>query len=353
MPSQKNKKADRHYSLFHFELYSEERNILLASWASAKGLEFLDPKDALYRYIIECQSPQSMPETSLVAWNVQVEDDLPDFPSNPCLLKAALGSGGYGLYYVYNKSDALQIIKNHANKAVNVDQFHENLIRDYGCVPYWSLQKIIPSVLINDRKCQIRVYIILCNNTLYVYNTHEVRIPFWDNSCSYEVPANERDFWSNMLSEDSSTTSSVGRSNFSRPYNYGRIKSYTERYCCEEYAELAVYHDAISNKVISTFQALKDPILNHNKVNIAEPFNDENHSVNNVAIAGIDIMVDVNTGIPYIVEINNNPAMPQKEKHRMSEVYLQHLYTFVSTVLLCTLSRECDNIKDDNLIKIW
>ena len=29
-------------------------------------------------------------------------------------------------------------------------------------------------------KCQIRAYIVLCDNELFLYPTFEVRLPFWD-----------------------------------------------------------------------------------------------------------------------------------------------------------------------------
>lgn len=374
LPSQKASKAPRRYSLFNVELFSTINKKWYGAWCISPGFEFLDAKDALYKQFLKYRFQSVMPRTSLISWDSSNEDDIGDLPSIPALLKAALGSGGYGIYYVYNKSDALRIIKNHAKKALSVPDFHKKLIETYHQVPDWSLQDIIPSTLINnDQKCQIRAYIVLCNRHLYLYQTFEIRIPHWreiDAFSDIDLSSHEADFFS---FEDEIPTDIHNRS---RPYNYGRVKTSTQRHLLSEFEELRDKTGILTDMLVKAFSALEQCILENTppampfelkplslsswSVNdVHDDFMHEsitNH-LNTVAIAGIDIMLHRDTNVPYIVEINNNPAMPTKGKN-MSQEYALHLPLLLRNILnlsVTTAALNHSTLMADkyNFIQIW
>ena len=212
-------------------------------WATSLAFAFLDPKDALYRHLKSQNANHLMPKTILLDWDVNNINDIDNLPSSPALLKAALGSGGFGLYFVNNKQDVLSIIRKHADRARSYPGFLDSLRSDYGGnVPSWSLQALINSyrsngisndsrnikasiktekasnvpsssnsnvieveaevsvvndnisankmvlestnnpnpILSNCKRCQIRVYAVCKGNHLYMYKTFEARLPSWD-----------------------------------------------------------------------------------------------------------------------------------------------------------------------------
>lgn len=108
------------YALFRLEMTSGA-----SVWASSTAFASLDAKDALYRVLrgsyshcllisninciikltfnyIDKGSEHLMPRTTLLNYDFKNEEDIGDFPSNPAILKAALGSGGDCLYIVKN-----------------------------------------------------------------------------------------------------------------------------------------------------------------------------------------------------------------------------------------------------------
>jgi hypothetical protein len=60
---------------------------------------------------------------------------------------------------------------------------------------------------------------------------------------------------------------------------------------------------------------------------------------NELAVAGVDLIVSSVTGRPYIVELNNNPAIPSESKE-MSTEYKKHLHDFMSRLINLSC---CDN----------
>ena len=245
LPSQSSlKKPEKvKYALFRVEV-TENSSLLLSSstcprspcvsaWATSLAFAFLDPKDALYRELLLQNAGHLMPKTSLLNWDIDSLDEIGELPSSPALLKASLGSGGFGLYFVSNCVDVLSIIRAHSARARSFDGFLDSLRRDHGGdVPCWSLQSLVNSYRVlgvsnivppksskewntsqaanisidnilsnqaagnndNDRislisdceinlrkkRCQIRVYVVFCGGHLYMYNTFEARMPSWD-----------------------------------------------------------------------------------------------------------------------------------------------------------------------------
>lgn len=251
LPSQsshrnKKKNSKVKYALFRVEIMEDcsleanfsldEQNPSKSVWATSLAFAFLDPKDALYRELVLQNAGNLMPKTSLLGWDIDSLDEICVLPSSPALLKASLGSGGFGLYFVNSREDVLSIIRAHAARARSFDGFLDSLRRDYdGNVPCWSLQSFInsyrvdgisndPRIMLrkendtiqeanintvgfpctpttsdnqhsnncrdaksNDKesslmkkRCQIRVYVVCSGRHLHMYNTFEARMPSWD-----------------------------------------------------------------------------------------------------------------------------------------------------------------------------
>ena len=179
-------------------------------WATSPAFAFLDPKDALYRELQLRNRCHLMPKTTLLDWDITSTSEIGDLPSTPALLKASLGSGGFGLYFVYDQNDVLSIIKAHASRARTFVGFLDSLRRDHdGNIPCWSLQSLLKSCRVggecsvvqedqlnsshdiekngikcpsksSTKRCQIRVYTVCCGSHLYMYDTYEARLPSWD-----------------------------------------------------------------------------------------------------------------------------------------------------------------------------
>ena len=248
LPSQSSqKKLEKvKYALFRVEVTEDSSRLLnnntcprgprVSVWATSLAFAFLDPKDALYRELLLQNAGYLMPKTSLLSWDIDSLDEIGELPSSPALLKASLGSGGFGLYFVSNCEDVLSIIRAHSARARSFDGFLDSLRRDHGGdVPCWSLQSLVNSYRVlgvsnnvpcilskeckttpaantninnipsiqsfgnnknsyNDRisttsdsecdprrkRCQIRVYVVFCGGHLYMYDTFEARMPSWD-----------------------------------------------------------------------------------------------------------------------------------------------------------------------------
>jgi hypothetical protein len=324
------------------------------------AFEFLDPKDALYRCLSACQANAVMPPTQLIAYDCDHESDLPELSltttsTSPLqLLKAPLGSGGDALYYITSKSDVLSIIRAHRTKAENTPGFLDSLRADYnGSVPSWSLQTIIPSAMLaNQRKCQVRAYVIYCDSELYLYTDYEVRQPMWIKLQEQETGG--KDTISPTLQADLDFCANC--TDGAKPYNFQRSKTHTERMMISEVegrlGEISTI-EKITHVMLTAFRALKPQILAesfHSRVadrELLQPIarSTYHQQISEMAIIGADLIVADSSMQPYIVEINNNPAMPAPTK-TMTEQYQSHLVEFVAS--LVTLGLET---ADTNAIK--
>ena len=308
------------YALFRLEFVLKRNDYTLLSnaWAISPALEYLDPKDSLYKSFCTCGVQNVMPFTVLLPWNCSSEIDIPEnvlLNSEPFLLKAALGSGGYGLYFVHNRADVIKVIKNHASKADGVSGFVENLKSSYGDVPSWSLQYLVPSLRLSDgRKCQFRAYILLLENSLYIYETMEARIVCWDLDVKGGALTEDEAFFCDGTS--------------ALPYNHGRMKTRTSRVLVTEMEELRIGEDSLKNCTTRAFVALRP------EIELRIDRNTTGHK--RIAVAAVDLLLDDSYNA-YIVEINNNPAIPAENK-QMSVQYKEHLVTLVSDTFKLGLS---------------
>ena len=134
MPSQKYACQSKFsYSLFRFEIVcgqSEGLHIYHID-SSNHELEFLDAKDKLYQLACQSNVKSYMPQSHLLDWDCTRENDITIFHNYPALLKAPLGSGGFGLYFVYCNFDVLEVIRCHRKRAEERVGFLEELKRDY------------------------------------------------------------------------------------------------------------------------------------------------------------------------------------------------------------------------------
>jgi hypothetical protein len=435
LPSQKSPaiKTRIKYALFRVELIKNSsrgsfnhKNVASESvsvWATSSAFAFLDAKDALYRELQHHNSGFLMPKTTLLNWDIDTVDEVCKLPTVPALLKAALGSGGFGLYFVYSERDVLAIIKAHAGRAKTFPGFLDSLKRDHGNIPSWSLQSVVNSYriignsngVVHDhgtidstkkaepaqKRCQIRVYVVCRGRHLYMYDTYEARIPSWDIDLDKQLDKNPTDEaeGTNDRVQDSSEEEPMTIDEFElyccagshgRPYNKDRNKYITERFIFEELDDLIFAKEVVGNCVREAMIVLQKPILaqmssgtkeineiygdpvvkndsddvalrnkelhgvhEKNQPTLEQIYqNDENNNSENraeMAIAGIDLMLEIfedeeddhvdTTTRPrgprlsaYILEINNNPAMPGENK-KMSTKYRQHLVTFVKHTL--------------------
>lgn len=355
LPSQQVSKEKATYALFRVEIGGCVDRII-RSYATSLCFVHLDPKDALLLEMKAVYVEHCMPKTVMLEWDSEEAVDVELFPTRPALLKAALGSGGFGLYFVYTPNDVVEVMKAHKKRAEGVEGFLDGLRRDYTTVPRWSLQQLVPSVRVanQNRKCQLRAYVVECNGALYLYHEYEVRIPCWDIDLdavladelrmSMESPAAAMSDealcsrWSYEVENEC-----CGRGN-ARPYNEQRNKGKTERYLVDEIPELSGCKDAMTRVLRESMKAMKERILSRNS-------GDVKSSSSTMAIAGVDLLVsrkdpseineDSSNPDPfnaYIVEVNNNPAMPHPDKH-MSTKYRQHLVKLVSSILKLGLRR--------------
>lgn len=330
------------------------------------AFEFLDAKDALYRQLLEYQASDAMPLTRLISYDCDSEEDIPDFAQRgtATLLKAPLGSGGDSLYFVSSKADVLSIIKAHFAKAEASPGFFDSLRQDHrGCIPAWSLQAVIPSVLLsNNRKCQVRAYVVYCNSELFLYSDYEVRQPMWvkpeDAAGDVEESIESQEVISPTLQADLDFCSKCADG--ARPYNLRRSKTHTERMMITEVDGMLGEEstkDKITDVMLTAFRALKPKILTESihplqadrdilqpkssspmSSTSSESFpgclqNEEyQQNVSEMAIIGVDLIIEAGTMQPYIVEVNNNPAMPAPNK-TMTVLYRQHLVEFVASLI--------------------
>jgi hypothetical protein len=408
LPSQKRKLSSKEkvkYALFRVEIESNEDSSktignkeTISTWATSLAFAFLDPKDALYRELRNNDAGHLMPPTTLLKWDVTDVEEIGEMPSFPAILKAALGSGGFGLYFVNGKEDVLSIIKAHAMRARTFDGFLESLKKDYGGeVPYWSLQSLVNSYRVcgdkstsdsskyeddsnenpenqKGKRCQIRVYVVSCGSQMYMYKTFESRMPSWDVDLDNVLTSSSSTFTSRHMNATDTPSSEINDTNVeieekiltieeferyccegtdARPYNKDRNKSVTDRYVFDEIKELLIGKEIVRTCVHDAMIALKMPILNqikgHSDIITSDEYLHNNDKFpckhSEMAIAGIDLMLEVPLGhqngspvlTAFILEINNNPAMAGESK-RMSKLYKEHLIDFAKNLIQLGLS---------------
>ena len=120
LPSTKNSATKERvtYSLFRVDLSPSKEAFELVRKVRTRSdiFGFLDPKDSLARVCQLLNSTNCMPDTVLIPWDWLAQDRLGSegeesevgsriaimLSSGPKLLKAPLGSGGFGLYFVYS-----------------------------------------------------------------------------------------------------------------------------------------------------------------------------------------------------------------------------------------------------------
>lgn len=364
LASQQNRpKSKPSYALFRVE--SEHPKA--SCWADGKCFEFLDAKNSLFDHLQHRGAQDTMPLTRLIPWDVHMEFEVGLLPSQPCLLKAACGSGGYGIYFVNNEEDAKRIIVAHAKRANSFDNFVENMRKDFGGqIPQWSLQQLLQSVKVKDNlRCQIRVYVITCGDRLYMYTDQEVRIPSWGNKDvdkMFAILAEEYDenAGADNLSDLELFEIECCKGGTARPYNRDRVKAETMRYMLEEIEEVAHMHAAIADCVRTAMVALQPSIMAHmgdqgdagaSGVDAEDTAKDSSDETIHMAIAGIDLLLSddevrrPNEGldgsqmvlVPKILELNNNPAMASPGK-LMSDKYRSHLVLLVTRIMELGLS---------------
>lgn len=129
LPSTKNSATKERvtYSLFRIDLSSSDEAFELIRKVRTRSdiFGFLDPKDSLARVCQLLSAKDCMPDTLLIPWDWQAAEDLnidgevslirseivEMLRTGPKLLKAPLGSGGFGLYFVYSAKGDLYNVK--------------------------------------------------------------------------------------------------------------------------------------------------------------------------------------------------------------------------------------------------
>lgn len=305
------------YALFRVESGSEaERGV----WCTSTALEFLDAKDALYEHL----PAEAMPDTLLLDWDCISDDGSIEkflLTHDKVLLKAALGSGGSGLYFVDSCEAVLAVLKGHAARAQREDGFLDKLRLDNGGrVPRWSLQTLLTPVLVGGRKSQVRAYIVFIEDDdqphCYFYSCFEVRLPNWEAEIATADYTTMDDYEREVCGGSDAV-----------PYNRGRIKADTERLLLSECAELTGAQEAIEKTLTSAFRVLRSELTTRKGIS--------NSAYVKVAVVGVDLLLEHCGGgaedsslVASILEVNNNPAMANPLKHRMSLLYKEHLGTF-------------------------
>lgn len=378
LPSQRHlSKPVKMYSLFRVECEPQtgmqEKDLQksrMSTWATSTAFAFLDPKDALFRALEEKGCSRLMPPTFLLPWDIsdesEVERTLLSDPTHafnlPALLKAPLGSGGFGLYIVNNTSDIVTIIRRHAGKAENEVDFIEKLKCDHGGhIPQWSLQKMLNSVRVRGGlKMQLRCHAVIVERAhlspaCYLYcKDIEVRIPTWEIDEEEEEKGSGPGNSPVDIFEDEITTGTTAK-----PYNRGRNKSVTDRALLWEMeGNIPLARDQVLACTRDALVALKSKIedhiaKSHSLVSVPSDSNGGDplsYLTSMVGICGIDLMLSqenedttsaqatnteacTQTGYHcHIVELNHNPAMPGPSK-RMSSAYREHLKRLVRDIV--------------------
>lgn len=373
-------KVRPNYSLFRVEVKivgtSSSIVNIHSTWADSQAFSFLDAKDSLFQELERQNLQDLMPKTILIPWDVKTEDqltvilnsDVLPHPNN--LLKSAVGSGGSALYFVNTLSDVLEVVKSHANRAMQFEGFIDGLKKsNNGKVPSWSIQRLISPVysLKHSCKTQVRVYVVKCMNSLYICNSFEVRLPYWDNTSTCLEEFNSSSRSDNVNLQRSDIESILVGEGCAIPYNEGRNKSETQRFHLDEIDDLSGSYMAIHTVVSTAFKALATPIQinDDNESNQYDFHRNNQFKTNRIAVAGIDVVVEIackstsdlhdkhirNGFRAYIIEVNSNPALASPDK-RMSDKYKAHLDNFIYGIVKLGLNASVDSYNESAIFDI-
>jgi hypothetical protein len=336
------------HAIFRFER-REANGLIRAVWCSSSLLDHLNAKDSLYETFLRL-SPDSivtaMPHTQLLPWDTTHADAID--MSAPVILKASLGSAGYGLYYVETADDVIEILRNHADKARAEPHFLDNLIRDHGRVPYWSLQSLVDSVRVaGGEKCQFRVHVVMRGERLFMYDDVEVRITVWSEDDDNNDQGDDKPRDDSLMDFDNAMVGSGG----GRPYNRNRDKRRTGRFLLEEVEGLRGLglSGRIRELMHSSFETLRPSITERIDRQEAIP----GLELTQLAVAGVDVMVDQDYR-PWIIELNNPPAMP-KLSADMSAGYRAHLLVMMERLMALGFGDNASNEEDNHkgFTQLW
>ena len=125
-------------------------------------LEFLDANDNLYRIAVERSLEKYMPASHLIEWDCEDITYLSEFPSRPPLRKAPLGSGGFGLYFVFSKFDVLEVIRGHRKRAEEHPGFLDELQCHFPPKTTQQCQRRIQFLQVLCRNCRGRKFSTCC-----------------------------------------------------------------------------------------------------------------------------------------------------------------------------------------------
>ena len=202
-----------------------------------------------------------------------------------------------------------------------------------------------------NKKCQIRVYVVICEEHCYYYQTQEVRIPTWDR-----INDDDDDDNNNNNNNDKDDLNNYDKkcckNTQATPYNQNRNKKETLRYIITELEEISSASEAVTNCIVNAFISLKPHIIDKIK---EQNDTDDDHITNRfqIAIAGVDLIIKSKENSTdfeaFIVEVNNNPSMVQLNK-KMSEKFNHHLKQFLSDISLLGLS---NSKVQKNFSMIW
>jgi hypothetical protein len=325
LPSYQHFRSKRGYALFRVETVNQGK--VIAVWATSPALEFLDAKDSLFETLSSVGVGDTMPTTKILSWTCANCDEVGELPTVPALLKAPLGSAGDCLYFVHSPADVLCVVLNHKHRAESVPNFIDGLIKQYGKVPSWSLQELFPTlVLRNARKCQLRAYLVFVAGELFLYLDYEIRQPHWEEESS---DADSSSNLSPLLQVDLE----MCQNSSAVPYNFRRSKPSTSRLMLSEVEELKDRN--IEEKVTALIEKAFVPLKDRIQANaLVETLNSptELFTYLEMAVAGLDILIDSSSYEPKIVELNNNPAMPQEGK-KMTPLYREHLHHLARNII--------------------
>jgi len=257
------------------------------------------------------------------------------------VLKSPLGSRGDGVFFVSSVQDMWDIIHGHYKRALQEPSvFLDTIFQEKGRFPAWVLQReVYPPMLIRQKKFHFRSYIIVLERKhpfhatsldVLMYSRHEVRIAYlpFDGETElnkYSQNARYRDRRSHITN--------------------GAYSDKTERILLHHVDEL----QAMQGKLESFLGDIFGNVLLPDMMKRSTPFTEELPSVHVLfAIAGVDVMVDVN-GLFYLLEVNVNPAAPPHEV--ISHEFSNHLVGFMSDLIQIQLHLQNSNSPiDDNRI---
>ena len=359
----------RCYALFRVERRVEHDDdgsdggagsFVISAWATNKATEFLDPKDALFRALRDGGAEATMPATTLLPYDYELPPDASAdghylVPSGErVILKASLGSGGSGLYFVASDAELMGVLRGHRRRAEREEGFLDGLKMAHGAVPSWSLQRLLSPVLVRFRgmlrRSQIRAYVAVVDGEVFVYGVFEVRLPVWASeeagpprddggvptAAASSTAAIDAAALSNVAAAEANGSSGATVApavdpevelcggGGARPYNRARLKPETERLLCAECEELAT--DAVDRAIrectAKAFAALKPAIRERAEAQAAQTaaafaaravemgVTNAQHGARHVrvAVCGIDLMVCHDTH----AEASPEPPWPQQ-----------------------------------------